>query len=104
MSVELGFADAIGYRAGTGRSFPAYDLVDHRQLPLRIRPLHVMDGTLLGYMLLDHPDALASVAAMSGRTRTFGGDFSILWHNSSLETHRAKKLYLEVLSALAPEP
>jgi hypothetical protein len=97
---SLGFADAIGYRAGTARSFPAYDLAGHRQLLLRIRPLHVMDGTLLGYMALDQRDALSSVAVMSGRTRRFGGDFSILWHNSSLETRQAKRLYLDVLSAL----
>jgi peptidoglycan/xylan/chitin deacetylase (PgdA/CDA1 family) len=97
---SLGFADAIGYRAGTARSFPAYDLADHRELPLRIRPLHVMDGTLLEYMVLDHRDALTSVAVMSRRTRTFGGDFSILWHNSALETNRTKRLYLDLVREL----
>jgi peptidoglycan/xylan/chitin deacetylase (PgdA/CDA1 family) len=97
---SLGFADAIGYRAGTARSFAAYDLAQHRQLPLRIRPLHVMDGTLLDYMSLSGEEALTIVAEMGRRTVRYGGDFSILWHNSSLETNRAKRLYLDLLSAL----
>jgi len=96
---SLGYADAVGYRAGTARSFPAYDLASHRQLPLRIRPLHVMDGTLLDYMSLDETDAVSLVGAMSDRTRTFGGDFSILWHNSTLETNGAKELYRKILSS-----
>lgn len=100
---SLGFADAIGYRAGTARSFPAFDLANRCQLPLRIRPLHVMDQTLLEYMALDHEGAFRTVAAMSRRTRTFGGDFSLLWHNSSLETNRAKRLYLEMISVLTPQ-
>ena len=97
---SLGFADAVGFRAGTARSFPAYDLANHCQLPLRIRPLHVMDGTLLDYMSLDDVDALSIVTEMGDRTRTFGGDFSLLWHNSSLETYRAKRLYLDILGSL----
>jgi peptidoglycan/xylan/chitin deacetylase (PgdA/CDA1 family) len=97
---SLGFADAIGYRAGTARSFPAYDLANHRQLPLRIKPLHVMDGTLLEYMSLDETEAFSMVAAMSGRTRTFGGDFSILWHNSTLEAGRTRRLYLDLVREL----
>ena len=97
---SLGFADAIGYRAGTARSFPAYDLTRHLQLPLRIKPLHVMDGTLLDYMSLSSDDARAQVAEMGRRTLRFGGDFSILWHNSSLETGHGKRLYLDVLGAL----
>ena len=101
---SLCFADAIGYRAGTARSFAAYDLTRHRQLPLRIRPLHVMDGTLLEYMSLGNDEALAMVSEMGRRTLEYGGDFSILWHNSSLESHRAKRLYLEILSAMTTQP
>lgn len=97
---SLGFADAIGYRAGTARSFPAYDLAHNRQLPLRIRPLHVMDATLLGYMALGDEEALTNVIAMSQRTRRYGGDFSVLWHNSSLETRRLRRLYAEILRAV----
>ncbi len=100
---SLGFADAIGYRAGTARSFQAYDLDNHCPLPLRIKPLHVMDVTLLGYMSLQDADAVSMVAAMASRTRAFGGDFSLLWHNSSLETHRSRERYREVLASITTQ-
>ncbi len=96
----LGFADAIGYRAGTARTFTAYDLARHQPLSLRVRPLHVMDATLVRYMALGSEEALARVADLGGRTRMFGGGLSILWHNSSLETRPAKELYLRLLREL----
>lgn len=97
---SLGYADAIGYRAGTARSFTAYDLIRHRPLSLRVRPLHVMDVTLLRHMSLGREEALETVAEMGRRTRMFGGGFSVLWHNSSLETRSAKQFYLELLHEL----
>lgn len=101
MDESLSFADAIGYRAGTSRSFHAYDLNEHRQLPLRVQPLHVMDGTLLGYMSLGLEDAYLRVTEMAARTRRYGGSFSILWHNSALETRSVRQFYRGLLSELA---
>jgi peptidoglycan/xylan/chitin deacetylase (PgdA/CDA1 family) len=93
----LCFADSIGYRAGTARSFPAYDLGERRRLALRIQPLHVMDQTLLGYMALDPEEALAGVVELSRRTRRYGGSLSILWHNSTLVTGQVRAFYLRML-------
>ncbi len=97
---SLGFADAVGYRAGTARSFPAWDIVAGAPLALRVRPLHVMDVTLLQRMSTALPDRLATVADMARRTRRHGGDLSLLWHNSSLETPTAKDTYLTLLREL----
>jgi peptidoglycan/xylan/chitin deacetylase (PgdA/CDA1 family) len=96
---SLGYADTIGYRAGTARSFPAYDLIRGRSLPLRVRPLHVMDGTL-GYVSRDPKKAQALTIEMQRRTRVYGGEFSILWHNSFLETRPARRQYKELLVGL----
>jgi hypothetical protein len=93
----LGFADAVGYRAGTARSFEAFDVALGRPLDLRVRPLHVMDVTLLQHMSIGLEKGLAIVAEMARRTRRYGGDLSVLWHNSSLESARAKALYLRLL-------
>ena len=98
---SLSFADDIGYRAGTARSFPAFDLREHRSLPIRVKPLHVMDATLLQYLAAGEDDAFTMVAAMGRRTRTYGGAFSFLWHNSSLETRGDRRLYLRLLDELA---
>jgi hypothetical protein len=90
---SLGFADAIGYRAGTARSFTAWDIDRGGPLPTRVRPLHVMDVTLLQRMTTALPERLAAVAEMARRTRRHGGELSLLWHNSSLETSATKAIY-----------
>jgi hypothetical protein len=97
---SLGFADAIGYRAGTARSFMAYDIVGGGQLPTRVRPLHVMDVTLLQQMTSALPERLAAVGEMARRTRRHGGQLSLLWHNSSLETRATKTIYLGLVKEL----
>jgi hypothetical protein len=98
---SLGFADDVGYRAGTARSFPAFDLNERRTLSLRVKPLHVMDATLLQYLSVGGDEAFATVSAMGSRTRRYGGAFSFLWHNSSLETAADRRLYLRLLTDLA---
>lgn len=90
---SLGFADAIGYRAGTARSFGAWDIAGGGPLPVRVIPLHVMDVTLLQRMAIPLPERLAAVGEMARRTRRHGGNLSLLWHNSSLETGATKAIY-----------
>ena len=97
---SLGFADAIGYRAGTARSFMAWDIVRGAPLATRVRPLHVMDVTLLQRMSSALPERLAAVGAMAARTRRHGGELSLLWHNSSLETRATKTMYLGLVREL----
>jgi hypothetical protein len=97
---SLGFADDVGYRAGTARSFAAFDLRERRTLSLRVKPLHVMDATLLQYLSVGGEQAFATVSAMGRRTRRYGGAFSFLWHNSSLETSADRRLYLQLLDDL----
>ena len=60
-----------------------------------------MDATLLQYLTVSGEEAFATVAAMGRRTRTYGGAFSFLWHNSSLETGADRRLYLRLLGELA---
>ena len=97
---SLGFADAIGYRAGTARSFGAWDIVRGEPLPLRVIPLHVMDVTLLQRMTSTLPERLAAVGEMAARTRRHGGSLSLLWHNSSLETDATKAIYRGLVGEL----
>jgi hypothetical protein len=97
---SLGFADAIGYRAGTARKFPAYDIERGESLPLQVRPLHVMDVALLQRTTGPLSERLRRVADMGARTRRYGGELSLLWHNSSLETNAAKAQYLSLVREL----
>jgi len=96
----LGFSDTIGYRAGTARSFPAFDLPTGRVLPLRVRPLHAMDAAL-ARMPGSEEEVLVRLVELRRRTSVYGGTFSVLWHNSSLETNAARRRYEVLVRDLA---
>lgn len=100
---SVGFADTVGFRAGTCYPFRTFDLVERRALRLEERPLVVMDATMLGskYMNLSHQAALEQVTSMSKRCRLFGGDFTLLWHNSFLLTRLDRELYAAALQVAA---
>jgi hypothetical protein len=100
----LGYADRIGFRAGTCHEFRPFHLLDRRPLTLRERPLHVMDGALFEYMKLSPDRALESVTAMARECRRFGGTLSLLWHNSSLPTARQRRWYENLVDALQVRP
>ena len=51
----MGFADQIGFRAGTCTPYYFYDLENETKTDLLIVPFQVMDGTLLHYLKLS-PD------------------------------------------------
>lgn len=100
---SVGFADALGFRAGSCYPFPTFNL--HTRQPLRVmeRPLVAMEATALSdaYLHLNHEDALDAFASLSRRCRAYGGDFTLLWHNSYLLTREDRELYAAVLEAAA---
>lgn len=96
----LGFADHIGFRAGTSREFPIFDLLDRRRLELRERPLTVMDTTLFHYMALDLDAAASRTRALVQAARGHGGDAVILFHNTSLTSERERRHYRDLVADL----
>lgn len=85
---SMGFADRPGFRAGTSRPFPWFDLPENRQTMLEVHPFAVMDVTLRQYLGLSPGEALSQAQQMIGSVRRTLGIFSTLWHNSSFsETH-----------------
>ena len=79
-----GFHDAIGYRAGLARPFPAYDLGTERPLPLTIHPVNAMETTLARYMALPANDeTLQRVWDCAAAARRVDGEFVTLWHNET---------------------
>lgn len=97
----VGYAEHIGFRAGVCRSFGTFDLIQRRPLPVRERPLLVMDRTLNQYMGLDlaGEQALSLVGDLKRTTRNYHGEFVTLWHNSSLAEPHQRALYRAVLAA-----
>lgn len=97
---SLGFADRAGFRCGVCHEFPIYDVIARGPLRLRERPLIVMDCTVTDtrYMGLGNTErAFELIARLKDRCRMFGGDFSILWHNSRLTQAEDWELYCAVL-------
>jgi hypothetical protein len=76
----LGFADQSGFRAGTGREYPTYDLIERRPLGLRERPLVVMDATLFGYLGMDTDAAAHRAMAVVDMCRHVGSDAVVCYH------------------------
>jgi hypothetical protein len=93
----LGYSDRPGFRCGTCRDFPVFNLRTRRQLALRERPLVAMDVTLLLHLGLDEAAGAAAVAPLREACRAHGGDFTLLWHNNLLASPRARRAYLRAL-------
>ena len=97
----LGFADEVGFRAGTCREYPVFDLLERRPLELRERPLLVMDATLFEYLNLSLADAAARASAVVSQCRRFGGSPVVLYHNDWLTGARRRAHYRDLMEELA---
>lgn len=80
----MGFADEPGFRAGIARPFPFYDLENERITGFIIVPFQVMDGTLMQYKKLSPGNAIKEIKDLIEVTRSVGGLFVSVWHNTSL--------------------
>ncbi len=98
----LGWAERVGFRTGTCREYPVFDLLERRPLRLRERPFQVMDVTLAGYLSLTPAAALDAVLAVARECRRFRGALGVLWHNDEvLRTDREKRWYAALVAAVA---
>lgn len=98
----LGYADHAGFRCGTCFEYPAIDPVTKLSVDLRLRPLIVMECTVIDniYMGLGETDeAYRKMLELKKTCKSVGGCFSILWHNNRLITNESKKIYCAILSS-----
>lgn len=98
----LSYADSPGFRCGSCFEYPAFDPVRNEPLPLRIRPLVAMEATIIASRYLglgDGEEAFHKFVALKNACRAVGGQFTLLWHNSHLESARHRALYCQVLDA-----
>ena len=96
----LSFADRPGFRCGTCHEYPMYDLIERRVLKLRQRPLIVMECSVIAQRYMDMGYSEAGLELMKKYKHTchrFGGNFTLLWHNSHMMTASDKRFYLELI-------
>lgn len=99
----VGFAEHAGFRSGTARSFTMYDLDSRRSLVIRQKPLIVMENSLLSsdYMgMKDTEKIISYIVDLKCAVEYFGGEFSLLWHNSSLDSRYLRGLYKRIINLL----
>jgi hypothetical protein len=96
----LGFAEHVGFRAGTCYEYTVYSLSQRTALALKERPMIVMDSTLTGaaYMDLSLQSAMPIVLELIKTCRFYRGDFTCLFHNSSLESEDQKRFFSDVVA------
>jgi hypothetical protein len=97
----VGFADHVGFRAGTCFPYRPWLFAENREANLLEIPLLVMDCTLVDYMGLSREQSLATVNECVDRCRAVGGVFTLLWHNSALIEPAYRHRYLPILDTLS---
>lgn len=96
----LGYADHPGFRCGTCFEYSMYDLIERKQLRLRQRPLIVMECSVIDdcYLGMGYTDeALNLMLTLKKRALQFGGNFTLLWHNSIFLTIEDARFYQELI-------
>ncbi|WP_224485309.1 polysaccharide deacetylase family protein [Robertkochia aurantiaca] len=95
----LGFAEHVGFRCGTSKEYNFFDVINRKQLNIVIRPLICMEVSLLDkkYMNLDHKHAFPIASNLKKRCLDYGGNFTLLWHNSSFNHKEDYELFEKII-------
>lgn len=101
MDSSLGYAEHIGFRAGTSKVYNPFDPFEDEIINILEAPLIVMDGTLNVYMGLSlNNETLNRVKVLIERCKIFNGNFVLLWHNSELYQKNQRDFYEKLVSLL----
>jgi hypothetical protein len=101
---SVGFADHIGFRAGTCIPYQPWLWSQQRRADLIEIPLLAMDSTMYGYMNLPAERALTLLMDLAERCRAVGGVFTLAWHNTSLVKAGYASIYRALLNEIADSP
>lgn len=90
----LGYADYAGFRTGSCHEYTAFDPVNHKVLDLKIKPLIVMECTVLHdrYMGVEN-DSLKVFLDLKEKCQKVNGCFTLLWHNSEFVSNKFRGIY-----------
>jgi hypothetical protein len=94
------FADAPGFRYGTSRTFTMWSWQTMSSLSIKQRPLVLMECSVLSKsnLNLGYTDkSLSFMKQLRYQALRFGGDFTVLWHNSHLLSNSDREFFCEIV-------
>jgi len=100
---SMAYPDHPGFRAGTSRPFPWYDLATESITDLMIYPSPLMDGTLKNYLSLSPQKAWPQACQLIQEVKECQGHFIPIWHNSSFSATHGWKGWSDWYRALIRE-
>ena len=95
------YADLPGFRYGTAKPFPMWSWKDNRMMKLVQKPLICMECSVMAdrYMGLGHSDeAYSTMHNLKTSALSFGGNFTLLWHNNQLNNDKDRFFFSSLLS------
>jgi hypothetical protein len=97
----LGYHDGVGFRCGSCYPFSVFSLSQRRELRLTETPLCLMDTSFVIYRHSYPDEMLKKSKSMMQHVARFGGLFTVLWHNSSIngpDYYKKAHFYEKLLS------
>ena len=98
---SVGFADRLGFRAGTCQPFRPWIFSERREANILEVPLLAMDETIYTHEKLEPTDALVRLKELAARCRVVRGVFTLLWHNTRIIHPGFQQIYQMLLDELA---
>ena len=90
------YADKPGFRYGTSKEFSLWGWQSYKKLKLKERPLIMMESTIISenYMGMGYSKKTSEfMFKLKKASLKYGGNFTILWHNSHFENAEDKILF-----------
>ena len=80
----MGYADEIGFRAGTSFPFNFFNLRTNQATNLLVFPFAYMDSVLRDHKKLTPEQSIPVIEALVNEVKAVGGVLMFIWHNSSI--------------------
>ena len=101
---SMGYATTVGFRCGTIIPYKWFDLAANSPTELVVHPAAIMDGPLLT-CTETVSQAVERAMKLANATAPYGGEFTLIWHNTTLSEPQwmngRENLYSELTNALA---
>ncbi|MCB0514925.1 MAG: polysaccharide deacetylase family protein [Chitinophagales bacterium] len=106
---SMGYASAVGFRAGIASAFYFYNINLEIKTDLRVYPFCIMDVTLKEYLQLKPQKAQKLIYKLIEQVRKVNGLFIFIWHNHTISDYDDwqgwQQVYINTLEkALAVRP